>query len=252
MNPMMKYPACKISMDRRSSRAASIRSMKGKFKVETNTACYKAENKFTQAMDDVKRKDIQDPYAYSSWTRNVMRKRRGKNSASRLKNVVKNREGTERRVRALEVRFLRNLRNKTLLCKYTRGEPIVEQQCCTQAWKRRQKQSGACLLRESYWRKRQKLLNVYMNNSETATRGCLRRGKLFNVYIPKRGRHKEECDTFLTHSNGKRQRRVINLKKYQCGASYQSNGNGRQTIRKICDANPWVKYLTVYKQNHVR
>ena len=33
VNPMMKYPACKISVDRRSSRAASIRSMKGKFKV---------------------------------------------------------------------------------------------------------------------------------------------------------------------------------------------------------------------------
>ena len=132
----------------------------------------------------MKRKDIQDPYAYSSWTRNVMRKRRGKNFNKRLKIVVKNRDSTERRVRALEVRFLRNLRNKTLLCKYTRGEPIVEQQCCTQAWKRRQKQSGVCLLRESYWRKRQELFNVYLNNSSTATKGCLRQGKLFNVYIP--------------------------------------------------------------------
>ena len=80
--------------------------MKGKFKVETNTACYKAKSKFTQAIDDVKRKDLQDPYAYSSWTRNVMRKRR-KNFTRRIKNVVKDRDSTGGRVQALKVRFLR-------------------------------------------------------------------------------------------------------------------------------------------------
>ena len=141
--------------------------MKGKFKVETYTACYKAESKFKQAMDDVKRKDLQDPYAYSSWTRNVMRKRRKKNFTRRLKNVVKGRDSTKGRVQALEVRLLRNLGNKILLCKHTSSELTVEQRSCIQAWKRRQKQGGACLLRESYWRKRQKLLNVYVNNGST-------------------------------------------------------------------------------------
>ena len=229
VNPMMKYPACEISIDRRGSRAASIRSMKGKFEVETNTACSKAESKLKQAMDDVKRKDLPDPYAYSSWTRNVMRKRRRTSFTRRLKNVVKGRDSTERRVQALEVRFLRNLRNKNVLCKHTSSEMTVEQRSCKQAWKRRQKQCGACLLRESYWKKRQKLLNVYVNNGSTATKSCLRRGggivpthphqrreKRFNTYLLQGGRQKGRCDTFLTHSHRKRQRMVINLGSVQC------------------------------------
>ena len=84
VKPMMNYLECGTGTNRLSSRAAAIRSMKRKIDVKMNTACYGAECKFKQAMDDVKRKNLQDPYINSSWARNVMRKRRRMKFAERL------------------------------------------------------------------------------------------------------------------------------------------------------------------------
>ena len=85
-------------------RQALVKSMKRKFNIKMNTACYETECKFKQAMDDVEQKDLQDPYAYLSWTRNVMRKRKSMKFTGRLKNIVKSGTSTERRFQALEVR----------------------------------------------------------------------------------------------------------------------------------------------------
>ena len=143
--------------------------MKRKSNSETNTACYKAECKFKQAMDDVKRKDLPDPYAYSSWTRNVMRKRRRMKFTGRLKNIV-SATSTERRVQALEVRFLRNLENKILLREHTGRKVNVKERNCKQIWK-----------------KRQKILSAYINNGNTAGDSCLRRGcEIFSTHPHKR------------------------------------------------------------------
>ena len=209
----------------------------------------------------MKRKDLQDPYAYSSWTRNVMRKRRRTNFTRRLENVVKSRSSTERRVQALEVRFLRNVGNKNLLCKHTDSTMTVEQRSCKQAWKRRQKRCGACLLWESYWKKRKKLLNVYVNNGSTATKSCLRRGggilpthphkrreKRFNAYMLEEGRQKGRCDTFLTHSHRKRQRMVINLGSAECQTLCISVTETTNRLESKCVTPVSYTHLDVYKR----
>ena len=141
VKPTMKYPACGTDIHRLSSRAASVKSMKRKFNIKMNTARYETERISKQAMDDVKRKDLPDPYAYSSWTRNVMRKRKGMRFTGRLKNIVKSSSSTERRFQALEVRFLRNLGNKILLREHTDRKVKVNERNCMKVWKKRKKYS---------------------------------------------------------------------------------------------------------------
>ena len=97
--------------------------------------------------------------------------------------------------------------------------------------------------------KTKKLLNVYMNNSETATRSGLRRGKLFNGYIPKRGRHKEGCDTFLTYSNGKRQRMVINLKNTSAAHRTRVTGTADRLLGKYVTQTPRSNTLLFTNKN---
>ena len=123
MNPIMKYPTCGTGVHRLSSRGALIKNMKGKFDVKMNTACYENECKFKRAMDDVKRKNLPGPYTYSSWTRNVMRKRRRKNLTGRLKHII-SATSTERRVQAPEVRILKNIENKILLREHTSSKRL--------------------------------------------------------------------------------------------------------------------------------
>ena len=165
------------------------------------------------------------------------------------KRQVKGRDSTERRVQALEVRFLRNLGNKNLLCKHTSSEMTVEQRSCKQAWKRRQKQCGACLLRESYWRKRQNLLNVYVNNGSAATKGCLRRGERFNAYMLEEGRQKGRCDTFLTHSHRKRQKMVINLRSASAAHCTRVTGTADRLLGKCVTQTPRSNTLLFTKKN---
>ena len=113
VKPMVNYLECGIDTHRLSSRAAAIRSMKRKFDIKRNTACYEAECKFKQTMDGVKPKTRQDPYVNSSWARNVTRKGRRMKFAERLKKIV-SATSTERRYLALEIRFLKNQENKIL------------------------------------------------------------------------------------------------------------------------------------------
>ena len=143
-----------------------------------NTACYETECKFKQAMDDVERKDLQDPYAYSSRTRNVMRKRKRMKFTGRLKNIVKSGTSTERRFQALEVRYLRNLENKILLREHTDRKVKVKERNCKKVWKRRQKQ--------------------------------------FNAYMPGESCHKGRSDILFTHPHRERKKHVINLGGVKC------------------------------------
>ena len=146
---------------RLSSRAALVKSMKRKFNIKMNTACYGTEGKFKQAMDDVKRKDLPDPYAYSSWTRNVMRKRKRMKFTGQFKHIVKSGTSTERRFQALEVRFLRNLENKILLREHTDRKVKVKERNCKKVWKRRQKQLNAYMPGESCQKGRSDILFTY-------------------------------------------------------------------------------------------
>ena len=196
--------------------------------------------------DDLKRKDLPDPYAYSSWARNVMRKRRRTSFTRRLKNVVKGRNSTERRVQALEVRFLRNLENKIIIRKRTDRKVKVDGRSGKRSWK-----------------KRQKLLNAYVNNGSTAGKSCLRRGceifpthphkrreEQFNAYMPEEGCQKGRCDTFFTHSHRKRQRKVINLGSVKCRTLCTSVVETTNRLESKCVTTfSRSNTLTIYKQN---
>ena len=153
-------------------------------------------------------------------------------------NVVKDRDSTGRRVQALEVRSLRNLRNEILLCKHTSSKQTVEQRNCIQAWKRRQKQNDACLLRESYWKKRQKLFTVYVNNGSSAAKGCLSQGKQFKACWPEEDRQKGKWDTLLTHSHRTRRRRVINLRRTNAAHCTEITGKADQPLGKYVTQTP--------------
>ena len=140
--------------------AALVKNMKGKFDIKMNTACYENECKSKQAMDDVKRKNLPGPYTYSSWTRNVMRRRRRRKSTGRLKHII-SATSTERRVQTLEVRILKNIENKVLLREHAGSKMTVEERGRKQVWKRRQKQFGVCLPRESCWKGRYDIFSTH-------------------------------------------------------------------------------------------
>ena len=226
VKPMMNYLECGIDTHRLSSRAAAIRSMKRKFDIKMNTACYEAECKFKQTMDEVKRKNRQDPYVNSSWARNVMRKGRRIKFAERLKKIV-SATNTERRYQALEIRFLKNQENK-ILSAYVNNGSMTGKRCSRrgyeilpthphegsgkQVWKRRRKQFRACRPREGY-----------------------RKGR---------------CDISFTHSKSERKRHVINLG----GVEYETHCNSitgtadRLKSEGVTQATR-SNTLTVYKQN---
>ena len=229
VKPMINYLECGTGTHRLSSRAATIRSMKRKFDVKMNTACYGAECKYKQAMDDVKQKNLQDPYINSSWARNVMRKRRRMKFAERLKKIV-SATSTERRYQALEIRFLKNQENK-ILSAYVNNGSMTGKSCPRrgyeifpihphkgsgkQVWKRRQKQFSACLLRESY-----------------------RKGR---------------CDISFTHSKSERKRHVINLGGVKRRTHCNSITETADRLESECVTQATrSNTLTVYKQKCVR
>ena len=118
------------------------------------------------------------PYTYSSWARNVMRKRKRMKFTERCKDIVKSHTSTERRVQALEMRFRRNLENKIFLREHAKKKVKVKERTCKEVWKRRQKQFNAC----------------------TPGKSC----------------QKRQCDTLFTHPQRERMRQVINHGGVKC------------------------------------
>ena len=214
----MKYPACGSGIHRLVSRAASVKSMKKKFSSKMSTACYGTECKYKKAMGDVKWKGLPDPYAYSPLTRNVLRKRKRMKFAGQFKNIVKIGTRTKRRFQAIEMRFLRNLENKTLLREYAdrktkviNAPQAVKERICKRVWKKRQKQ-----------------LSAYISNSNVPGESC----------------HKGWRELLSTHPHKEREGQVINSLSVNGRLQGKFVTKLNRTIPLLFTNKMWVTALT--------